>query len=207
MELEWSDEWETCSQCNKLVRSQPDSYSWTRQYWDTEDGEIVCVECVQEHPEDYLESLEGSTSKCITIDGIDPTEHGYKLLEEGFQNGLYGGQSADPKKIGKSLQKQGVERFIFKMDSVGQFDCEFSVYVHEDDYEKLDKDDYEESEKAGPDPAQQMQEYLRDASAKMGQLPNAPGVKFSQPDPKDPTKAVVRTISPQDFIDGKAFKK
>ena len=206
VELEWSDEWVACEHCSKLVRCQPDSYSWTRQYWDSDDGP-VCVECVQEDPEDYLQSLEGEDNRAVTIDGIDLTEHGYKLLEEGFQNGLYGGQSADPKKISEALREQGVERFIFQIDSVGQFDLDFSVYIHEDDMDKLNKEEFDESEKDGPDPARQMESYLRDASLKMGQLPDAPGVKVSQPDPSDPTKAVVRTVSPQDFIEGKALQR
>jgi len=206
VELEWSDEWVACEQCGKLVRCQADSYSWTRQYWDSDDGP-VCVECVQENPEDYLQSFEGNTGSAITIDGIDPTEHGYKLLESGFENGLYGGQADDPKKIGKALEEQGVERFIFRIDSVGQFDMDFSVYVHEDDMEKLNKEVFDESEKVGPDPARQMESYLRDASQKMGTLPAGPGVRVSQPDPDDPTRAKVKLVSPEDFIAGKALDR
>ena len=47
---EWSDEWVECSQCGKLVRSQPDSMSWEPSYTMV-DGELWCHECNSEHTE------------------------------------------------------------------------------------------------------------------------------------------------------------
>src|SRR5208337_893734 len=44
VELEWEDEWATCDECMKLVRTSPDSYSWQRSYVDNDDGR-TCVEC------------------------------------------------------------------------------------------------------------------------------------------------------------------
>ena len=38
---EWYDAWATCSECGKAVRTSPNSYSWQKAYWDTEDVEFV----------------------------------------------------------------------------------------------------------------------------------------------------------------------
>jgi hypothetical protein len=45
--VEWSDEWATCDDCGKAVRTQPDSYSWTPRYREDllRQGDIVCLQC------------------------------------------------------------------------------------------------------------------------------------------------------------------
>lgn len=45
--IEWSDEWVECSQCGKIVRTEPDSYSWKPAYTLGE-GELWCHECEPE---------------------------------------------------------------------------------------------------------------------------------------------------------------
>jgi hypothetical protein len=47
--IEWSDEWCECTNCGKLVRTQPDFMSWTPSYT-LGDGELICCECKE--PED-----------------------------------------------------------------------------------------------------------------------------------------------------------
>lgn len=45
--IEWSDEWTTCDECGKLVRTSPDSYSWTPSYKIDDDScETLCHECI-----------------------------------------------------------------------------------------------------------------------------------------------------------------
>lgn len=44
IEIEWHDEWCSCSHCGKLMRTQPDSWSWTPSYTLGE-GELWCHEC------------------------------------------------------------------------------------------------------------------------------------------------------------------
>jgi hypothetical protein len=44
IETEWSDEWCSCSHCDKIVRTEPDSYSWKPSYT-VGDGELWCHEC------------------------------------------------------------------------------------------------------------------------------------------------------------------
>ena len=131
-ELEWSDEWSSCCSCGKAVRTQPDSNGWTPSFVNLE-GEIVCCNCLD--PEIVLSELEGKSTKALMIQSINPADHGYVLLEAGFESGFYPGQNANPRTVGKNLNALGITRFLFKVDSVGQFDTTFSVWVHHDELE------------------------------------------------------------------------
>lgn len=51
-ELEWSDEWTSCDNCNGIVRTQPNSYVWHPAY-EYSDGGIQCHTCHNpDHEED-----------------------------------------------------------------------------------------------------------------------------------------------------------
>ncbi len=44
--VEWSDEWATCSDCGRAVRTSPDCHHWTPFYTIPEhSGELVCHDC------------------------------------------------------------------------------------------------------------------------------------------------------------------
>ena len=51
--LEWSDEWTTCCQCNKLVRTSPTSYGWQPSYISI-CGDSTCEDCTQCIPALYI---------------------------------------------------------------------------------------------------------------------------------------------------------
>jgi len=70
--IEWSDEWAECCECNKLVRTSADHYGWTRSYVMHNECEVVCEECVEEEPEEHLRSLEGNADTANTLRGIHP---------------------------------------------------------------------------------------------------------------------------------------
>lgn len=198
---EWSDEWDFCSDCDKAVRTEPDSYSWTRSYWDTGDG-IVCQDCVLKDPADYLAWLEGNEDRAMKFD-LDLHAAGYRKLEGDFQSGLHYGQDASPKAIADSLRKMGVERFIFKIDSTGQFDLSFSVWVHKAQMRRVR--DWEKANKRcdpGMSPAEICESGLRAASKAMDSVPPGIGpvvVKVTG------DGVEVKRVSPQDFVDGKAL--
>lgn len=130
-EIEWSDEWQTCDDCNKLVRHQPDSYGWKPSYAQVNDCEILCHECLTEDPEGYLESLEDREEAANTLD-IDPADHGYVKTEE-CESGWHHGQTDDPRKVAKTLREKGISRFLFALDEPSQFYTRWSVWVHEDE--------------------------------------------------------------------------
>ncbi len=204
VELEWEDEWVLCERCDKAVRCEPDSYGWKRSYWHDDNGSVACAGCINEDPAEYLESLEGDTSRCVTLD-MDLGDHGYVLLQDGFEHGFYGGQDADPELIGKALREQGVGRFIFTLDGTGQFDIRFSVWVHRDDIDRLDVEAWEQAPKDGPSVVKGLRRALDDASRKMAELPDVPGhPKVARCDAGTGT-ARVRTVTPQEFVDGKAL--
>jgi hypothetical protein len=48
IQTEWNDEWTTCHSCDRLVRTQPDSYSWKPNYYMNEFYEVVCKHCWEE---------------------------------------------------------------------------------------------------------------------------------------------------------------
>jgi hypothetical protein len=149
-DIQWSDEWSECSQCCKAIRTQADSYCWTPSYVMGE-GELTCEACTLEDPEDYLESLEDNPDTAITL-RVDPTAHGYHRLPESYEHGWHPGQAADPKLIAEALREQDISRFIFCIDSQGQFDMKFSVYVHEEDLTELAEDAHQEHYETCTDP-------------------------------------------------------
>ncbi len=206
--IKWNDEWATCGGCYKAVRTQADSYGWTRSYTESEDGDISCEDCTLEDPTEYLEGLEGDSNKAITL-AIDPTAHGYLLIPEQFENGLYGGQSASPNLIAEGLEEMDITRYVFNIDSVGQFDAKFSVYVHEDDIPEEIPGDHQqigeiiaeilrEHGTDGFDPAEGMKKAL--ASIPSVTAP-ASHVVYSKVDASTGT-AETHIVPQQAFIDG-----
>ena len=193
IETDWSDEYVICGECQNAVRCVADSYGWTRSYWDDE-GEIVCHECLLGDEgliRGYLESIEGDEGRADTLD-IYLVDYGWRCLDEDFQNGLYGGQCADPKVIAESLREQGEERFIFQIDSVGQFDMRFSVWVPTES--KVDAVDNTDS----VDPAEMMKKAFKS-------IPSTPqpseGIKYTTLNLKDGTSET-RIVSPEEFAKG-----
>jgi len=128
VKTEWEDEWSSCCECGKLVRSSPDSYSWKPSYAILESS-IICRSCID--PEEYLRHLENNPSSCNSFYHIDPANYSYIKVGE-YEHGFYPGQNDDPKRIFKELQEKGHDRIIFNMDRVGQFDQRFSAWVYSD---------------------------------------------------------------------------
>ncbi len=47
--VEWSDEWATCDDCGKAIRTQPDSYQWSPAYEMSGDSILLCKVCAAEN--------------------------------------------------------------------------------------------------------------------------------------------------------------
>jgi hypothetical protein len=203
VELEWSDEWEECCDCMQLVRTSANSYGWVRSYWWPEDGDgLLCHECVKKDPSDYLAWLEGNPDHALTID-IDIEKLGYTKLEGDFETGFHSGQDASPKLVAKALKKQGIERFIFKIDGVGQFDVSWSVYIHDEELEKFDRSEWAAAKTDGPSISEGLKRALQGASKQQAELraQGAKGPIYSKCDAETGT-AKTREIGPQEWIDG-----
>lgn len=201
---EWSDEWVDCHECGKAYRSQPDSYGWTKSWWlGPYDCEIICADCTKEHGmEDYLEYLSEHHDHADTfLDDGDLEDAGWKQLDYTFENGLYGGQSASPAKIAAWLRKQGVEKFLFKIDTVGQFDMDFTVWVsdEEDIDEHYFKTDADWGRMNGPDPAEMAKKALK--SVPPMPVSEVGKVQYVKVNTRDGT-ADVRYLTQEEFIKG-----
>ena len=191
--IEWSDEWTECAECGRIVRTQPDSYGWQKSYVLVDDCDIICLECV--NPEEHLESLEGEDNKANTLSHIDPAEYGYILLDGEFESGLHRGQNADPKVIASGLREKGITRYLFNLDGVGQFDINFSVYVHESEY----KDDLlDDVETDGVDIAGNAERALKSASLVSSEVGK---IAYTTIDTQTGT-ATTRQLTPEEFVNG-----
>jgi len=193
IELEWDDEWVMCDQCCKLVRTQPNSYGWQPSYYAGDDGDL-CLECVD--PVAVLSDLEGKPHMALQLD-INPEDHGYvKANDQDYENGWYGGQDDSPNAIAEALEELGITRYLFRIDSVGQFDTRLSVYVHEDEAERLRGSP---EGKCKEDPAQVMSRGLQAASRASGEL-KGEGIRYVKVHGDGTASA--RLVSDEEFVSG-----
>lgn len=193
-ETEWEDEWVACSICSLLVRTTGNHYGWVRSYIN-DNNEIVCCNCVKEEPAQYLELFEGDSRKAWTIHGVNPEDFGYVKVAKEFENGWYGGQNDDLAAIATSLKKMGINRFLFDITAVGQFDTHFRVLVHESELQKFSEQAFDEDETTGPDPADVMKSALQN----MPVVSNpGPGIVYSKINADGTVDTKI--ISPEDFV-------
>lgn len=200
---DWEDEWAVCGECNRLVRTTPDCYGWMPNYVELY-GTYVCHECVcgsKKCMEDYLESIEGVYSKCLTFVDLDLSEHGYTRVLSGLERGMHCGQDASPEKIAKKLSYDDIERFIFQLDSSGQFDISFSVWVHDSELGKYD--DLSDDEINGESVSGRIESALRSVSGQQADLrkqqSETGGVIVTK---VTPDGASTRLVSREEFVDG-----
>jgi hypothetical protein len=145
VEIAWCDQVSTCSDCGLLIQTEPDSYSWQPEYV-VGDGCITCAKCLQDGAVEYLESLEGNPHAANHVASIDPSEHGYVLLDADNEptdetgqreTGWHPGQNDDPRTVAKGLEALGVTRYVFNVAEVSQFYSKWDVYVHVDEIDLL----------------------------------------------------------------------
>lgn len=182
-EFEWSDEWRECASCHGAVRCNADSWGWRRYYYEDEaHGDVICGDCVcgnvERQREAYLEWIEGNHRRALTFD-LDLSKLGYLHLNDRFEHGFHPGQDADPEKVAKEIERCGGKRFIFEMDSAGQFDVTFSVWLHKDEAHLIDQFNFKDEVVNGPSVSQAMQRGLMQASALTAKLPDNQGVKYA----------------------------
>jgi len=76
--VEWSDEWTMCDECNRAVRTSPDSHGY-QPYYVIQHSSIVCLDCLDWT--EYLESIEdGGENNALVPDQCELAEHGYSLI-------------------------------------------------------------------------------------------------------------------------------
>lgn len=129
-ELEWEDEWTTCGDCGKAVRTSPDCYSWTPYYRIVNECELVCLDCLD--PESYLEEIEDDPAKACPPEW-NPEQYGYVKHNGDFETGFHPGQNDDPKAILKAMHAAGLSRVVFRIADKGQFDIRWQAYHKTED--------------------------------------------------------------------------
>lgn len=214
---QWSDQNGLCVRCLRAVQTDPDSYGWLPHHKEVEEEGIVCDDCI-EKDEDLMEEL--AVNRCVHCDPFDPEKNGFTLVEteyEGrWQRGVYGGQTDNPQGQLEVLNKNGWD-VCFRLYS-GQFDIQWDLFIRVEGYKEHGQINTEsiadearrilrDCDKCKTaDPAEVMKAYMQDASTQ--KVEQKPGhVLHTSPDPKDPTKAVVRNITREEFIDGSWARK
>lgn len=134
VELEWSDEWTICDECNKCFRTTADSYSWT-MYGSVNEYGYFCGDCIKNDPDSYIEEYVNESDKAITVLSASELEKaGWIKVENDdsysgdYHNGWYGRED-NPATIMGDIHDSGLSDVVFVIEGVGQFECAFSPYV------------------------------------------------------------------------------
>lgn len=136
------DEYDTCADCYKIVRTSPDGYGWSPDYIRLESGEIICRECVEKEIEILIDEYTNNSDKAIPDWAISLIKkEGFVCLDDEdseacqiFTSGLHPGQNDNPKDVIENFEREGyLEKydFIFCINSTGQFDVNFSLWMRE----------------------------------------------------------------------------
>lgn len=139
-EIEWSDEWHACDDCQKLFRVEPDSYGWKPSFVESKDI-IVCVNCFKDSPGYALFHWAEKHSFIKLNFDFDPGKHGYveflnvKIDHEIFRSNVLG-QNIVTAEIHK-LMKENRIRYYFWQEVE---DDKKILWMDETEYEDLTLD-------------------------------------------------------------------
>ena len=127
IQLDWCDEWSSCGECGKAVRSTGNSYSWTPSYAILGD-DFVCHECIADDPTAYLETLTNNAHSANTMLDADYFEgNGYEQHNGTYASGWFDGQTDDPVKI-LGLLDTDANEFVFDLTEQSQFYARFTLW-------------------------------------------------------------------------------
>ncbi len=126
VETLWSDEWQRCIECARAIRTEPNSYSWTADYINTEDGLI----CSDDADFSDIEEEAVNNHRYAVPTWFDLVAEGFERFNGVFENGWDEGQTDDPEEILERAHSEFSEG-VFQISSVGQFDIRFTLYVRD----------------------------------------------------------------------------
>jgi len=100
------------------------------------DCEPVCKECFDDAADDIIDTYKNETTKAVIPDFYPIMEReGFVCYSPDeyckvFETGFHPGQNDSPIDVAKDIKTNLPEHeFMFKIDSVGQFDLHWSVYI------------------------------------------------------------------------------
>lgn len=173
VEVEWSDEWTTCSECFRAVRTCADGYGWVAHFVILRGCDLYCIDCLKKDKglvDDFIQEIKNKCRKGIAKRwGIDLEQYGFKHIPgDCMETGLHEHQDDDAKVVRKFLNGEGYD-VIFSVDSAGQFDVSWSAWVSRkngnpvtaEDLEKLEKDLLARKNRAGFSPSDALKKALK----------------------------------------------
>jgi len=187
-----------CGNCSNIVRTSPDSYSWTPPLFLNCEG-YVSDECVADgsFDDDILENYVNEQRSLPTV--RSPEDLGLvQINEDSYQHGWYGGQLDSPAPIIEALNEANIDVW-FKVYP-RQFDLDFDVYVREGDKDKATNVLKGTDTELDYDPAVTLAEGLKNIPP----IGCNTGVTINTIDAST-GKVKTKVVSKQDFIDGKAL--
>lgn len=124
------DEYTVCDCCGKVIRTEPDSYSWLPDFFvNDEEGTICCGDCVRENPKEYLATLYNNADKANTILSADELEaQGFEKIDGDFESGWYDKHDSPDEILDKALEEHPSGVFIFNISGQGQFATQFELW-------------------------------------------------------------------------------
>lgn len=130
VEIDWNDEWDSCSECGYGIRIQPTHYGWQPKYILDEYGGRICHDCFEKNPKEYIELYKENTNVAFPSWAITTLEKfGYHLVDEDYETGFHYGQNDDPEVVLQDLMEKKIYDFVFVIRNTGQFDVTWSVMI------------------------------------------------------------------------------
>lgn len=188
-EFAFTDEYDECVECSKVLRTSPTHYGWKPDYFLSEAmNGLLCLDCLRKDTDFFFEQMEAlyDTGKAVGSP-LPPEELGYEqvIIHDSYgtkttwQSGLHHGMSDNADAQFKKLRAGGIEIPLFVFEP-SQFYVEWEIWVKPEDMEKaeeiLQAACNDGSDQARPSPNEKMKDFLK----------NAPVTK----------------VSAKDFIDG-----
>lgn len=200
----FSDEYTTCGECYGVIRTSPDSYGWTPDFWFSEEG-YTCGDCVKkDYADDYVvwliaQAEEGTAVGCHLL---DPSDYAFVKVAERLENGMHPGQADNPIEIATWGNENGLQ--VVFVVRPGQFDVSFDVWVRNAEATELGC----QAQQLNEEQLRQVKDALFfDAEADYPELRHefqeypTPAQRM-QEGLKNPS---VHTVSKEDFVAGKAL--
>lgn len=147
----FDDEYTQCAHCYNVIRTSPDSYCWTPDFWlDEAEGEYVCGDCTREHfPDEYIEALvekAAETGREVACTVLDPADHNFREVASNMEHGLHHDQADSPTSLTAwSLAHNFQPVFTIR---TGQFDVNFDLWLRNDDGSPLSDEQLSEVKSA-----------------------------------------------------------
>jgi len=132
--LEWYDEWVTCYECGRAIRTIPDSYSWLKS-WAVVDCSFYCKDCIlEDYGEEYIDEKMGRVDGAV-MPWVDLSVYGFTLATDeyyGFNGGIH-----PQTMIETRIEMLQDKEWIFQIDWVAQFDVGYSLWIRPKEEEMI----------------------------------------------------------------------